>query len=249
MKQWCVGFALFALSTATLTACNPGSATTPTTDVPVPTSVAIAAPTTSAPVAMTSITTVSTTSAPPTSVPSTVSPPTVAVPTLAEAAEAEIRATLHALDADFDACVEAPEACDIDALLATYFAPEDQTVSAIYRGVWELRSGNGQKAVTDGRTERTVVSITTDVDGSTGTSYHCEVDGTFVVPAGTPAGANTTVPPDLAPDYLRYYYEWQKRPGGGWVIVRSEFGGGTTPDRIESGELPSLTEAEISQCF
>lgn len=240
MKWWCVSSIGLAL-----TACNPGSAATSTTGVPVSTTVAIAAPTASSVLASAVRTTPATTTQALTTAPRAATAP----PTAAEVAELEIRLTLEALDADFDACFAAPDSCEIDTVLDQYFAPDDEVVRFVYRDLWERLWADNLIQVVEGRYERTVVSVTTNAEGVSGTSYHCEVDNTIEVPKGTTTGASTTSPLDFQTGYIRYYFEWQRGPDSSWRISRSELGAGWEPDQIDYGALPSLTESEIAQCF
>lgn len=244
VMRWCGEVAALGLLSMVLVACRPGS-TTPSTTRASTTSIAIAAPTILA-AAATSMSV----AAAPTATPSTTRAPTVtaAAATPAEVAEAEIRATLDALNTEIWACFAAPQSCKIDALLDRYFTPDDQAVRPIFRDVWQARIDNNQIKIIDGRIDRRVIWVASDSSGQTGRSFHCEVDETFNVASDTPATASTTVPLDLEPGYLRFYYEWQVRPDGSWVITHSEFGGGRGTGEIETGELPSLSDSEIAEC-
>lgn len=238
MKRWCGP--LVALG---LVACSPGKATPTSTGALPTTSVEIAAPTT-----VTSTTATPSTTLAATTTSTSVAPTTTVALAPAEQAEVEIGATLDALNNEIWACFASPTGCQVDALLDKYFAAGDDVVRPIFHDVWQARIDNDQVKIVDGRISRRTVWIRSDEGGQTGSSFHCEVDETFNVPTDTPPGANTTVPVDLEPGYLRFYYEWEKQPDGPWIIVHSEFGGGRGTEEIETGALPSLTESEVAEC-
>lgn len=244
MTRWCSAFVALAL-----VACSPGEATPGSTGSSPTTLVEIAPPTTVTATTATPSTAATPTTTSATTTSSTVDPTTTAASTPTERAESEIRTSLAALDGDFDGCFGAPDECGVDALLDRYFAADDDDVRPVYRDVWSDLKEKNEVKIWKGRVDRTIVWVTADAEGAVGTSYHCELDDTINVPKQTPAGASTTVNAEHETGYIRYYYEWQQRPDGSWVIVHSEMGVGTEPGVLEFGEMPSLTEDEIAECF
>lgn len=248
--KWCsaLGFAvLVGCSTTDATATVPSPTSANSVAVAAPTVAAVAtSPTSAAPVGSAAVNTDSATSVSPSTSSATATTSALAP---AETAATQIEATLDDMYTDLEDCWAAPDNCDIDAFLNTYFAPSDDRASVAYEQVWNGLQSQGNVKVTNGRIERTVLWVSAGLDGATGRSLSCEIDNSLNVPKDTPTAASTTVPADRTTAYLWYYLEWQRQPDESWLVVHSESAGSSTPDTIEAGEIPSLTQEELAECF